>query len=1080
MNHYPQEMVAQPAPLLFVQGLVASTGSNTEIKLLLGSKIVQLTNSQGLMVPRSYPVVNSSHIGAELETQLLKFNVDGIWDNDIYQKSQRRVFNKYRIRFVGNSVKLPPRKEVHEEPSILSPFHHESDLYPDGIISREWMIKYLHLLPAVFIGVYELKSFESQEDATESDSILIDELRIIMDFFAASRTSFVPVILHENSTLGVNRVNVIQMSIKDVKFYRTSGDDCGTFVSNILTSVESNCLDFYNAMDKRLRKKQNAGLSEIPYRGAYKETALMARHSFKMNIVQQFKTQFQQCVKFLEHGYENIIELMKSITLNSSSWMQFRQLLDIITIHICRAYLLLREANIAYKKFDIHLQNVVSILNRFYLSPDASSTLSWKTIQLQWLAELCDKCPKELVPTDRTLAPLKYLKSGMTKYTLSSLRLPNTAFLYTSAAKMKQRYRQSIYTGSTPIKDEYLQLDETSLQISEYIIQSLNRAVRSLTSSSVPFPRIEGSIYFRLGEEYFQTNNYAMSSSNFKLALISLEREKWHHLTSVVFWRLYQCSLQLKKPHDGLKYLLILLTIEPVYVEKQVSALLKFCDWSVFDCTTFEYNYADIPLANAEVWFDRPVANLGQKIACYLRIKPALKCEHFLNPTINSIYCKAGGEAKIVSGPFEFSDDLFQTIRFTFDQPTKVGFELLVLEISLKPSFSIKFSLNAEQVENAPNVVTIVPTIPDVELTIDTTGPLFSSQKYDAFVVYKNLENEELKIKVEASVNNSIIKLSDANSQIELAPLGQVSRTIKFTAPAKDGESSLDLILLHDHGALVQKKIPFQVINPFLCQFHILPLPNYEIKTEIPDHMIQEFTLTESTRKWCLESKIQNSCEKSLMLGESNVSTLTENASFAKLPEGSDMNLAYQGRILENRQQVTYYHHFTTNRLVTAQGVLPLQLQLNLKFKPCEESSSREFEFVSAVCQQSVTLSDPRLLLNIVKISETTLIVKYIIENPGEVALQFITRLIHSVDIHLRDAYHTRDFTVPPKTRVEINFVGDLNEDNVDGFVKIPRLVVYDRVYQVYLSILVATLGLSTASNGDFLMFSKTGENIDE
>lgn len=106
MNHYPQEMVAQPAPLLFVQGLVASTGSNTEIKLLLGSKIVQLTNSQGLMVPRSYPVVNSSHIGAELETQLLKFNVDGIWDNDIYQKSQRRVFNKYRIRFVGNSVKL--------------------------------------------------------------------------------------------------------------------------------------------------------------------------------------------------------------------------------------------------------------------------------------------------------------------------------------------------------------------------------------------------------------------------------------------------------------------------------------------------------------------------------------------------------------------------------------------------------------------------------------------------------------------------------------------------------------------------------------------------------------------------------------------------------------------------------------------------------------------------------------------------------------------------------------------------------------------------------------------------------------
>lgn len=187
MNHYPQEMVAQPAPLLFIQGLVASTNLTTETELLSGSKIVQLTNSQGIMVSRNYPVVNSSHIVAELETQLLKFNVDGIWDNGIFQKSQRRVFNRYRIRFVGNSVKLPPRKEVHEEPSLLSPFHHESDLYPDGIISREWMIKYLHLLPSVFVGIYELSSFESQDEAMDSDSILIDELRIIMELFAASK-----------------------------------------------------------------------------------------------------------------------------------------------------------------------------------------------------------------------------------------------------------------------------------------------------------------------------------------------------------------------------------------------------------------------------------------------------------------------------------------------------------------------------------------------------------------------------------------------------------------------------------------------------------------------------------------------------------------------------------------------------------------------------------------------------------------------------------------------------------------------------------------------------------------------------
>ncbi|ANZ75276.1 BA75_02270T0 [Komagataella pastoris] len=1079
MNHYPQEMVAQPAPLLFIQGLVASTNLTTETELLSGSKIVQLTNSQGIMVSRNYPVVNSSHIVAELETQLLKFNVDGIWDNGIFQKSQRRVFNRYRIRFVGNSVKLPPRKEVHEEPSLLSPFHHESDLYPDGIISREWMIKYLHLLPSVFVGIYELSSFESQDEAMDSDSILIDELRIIMEFFAASKTSFVPVILHENSTLGVNRVNVIQTSIKGIRFHSTSDDDYGTFVSNILTSIESNCLDFYNAMDKRLRKKQIAGLSEISYRGAYKETALMARHSFKMNIVQQFKTQFQQCVKFLEHGYENIIELMKGIALNSASWMQFRQLLDIITIHICRAYLLLREANIAYKKFDIHLQNVVSILNRFDLNSYSPSTLSWKTVQLQWLAELCDKCPKELVPTDRPLALLKYLKSGMTKYTLSSLRLPNTAFLYTSAARMKQRYRQRVYFGSTPIKDEYLQLNETSLQISEYIIQYLNRAVRSLTSSSVPYARIEGSIYFRLGEEYFQTHNYAMSSSNFILALISLEREKWHHLTSVVFWRLYQCSLQLKRPHDGLKYLLIILTIDPAYVEKQVTALLKFCDWSVFDKTNFEYSFADMPLANAEIWFDRTTAKVGQKIACFLKIRPGLKCEHFSSPIINSIHCKVGGEVEIVSGPFQFENERFETIHFTFAHATKVNFEFLVIEISLKPGFSLKFSLNAEQVKNVPNVVTIVPTTPGVELTIDTTGPLFSSQEYDAYVVYKNTENEELKIKVEVSVNNSMLKLSDADSQIELPGLGQVSKAITFTAPAKVGNGLLDLVVLDDHGPLVQKKIPFQVISPFICQFRILPLPNYDIKSEAPDQMIQEFALTESTRKWFLESKIQNSYEKGLRLCESSISTLIDKALFARLPEGLDMNLVNRGRTLQNRQQAMYYHHFTTNRLVTAQGVLPLQLQFKLKYKTCLEGS-REFEFVSAVSQQNLTLSDPRLLLSIVKRSKTTMVVKYIIENPGEVALQFITRLIHSVDIHLREAYDTCDLAVTPKTRVEINLVGDLNEDNVDGSVKIPRLIVYDRVYQVYLPILVATPELSIASNGDFLMFSKTGEDLDK
>ncbi|CDK29678.1 unnamed protein product [Kuraishia capsulata CBS 1993] len=628
MNRFPKEVTSIPSPLVIVQGLgkdgipEGSPKSEPEHNTPRDASISIPTihsienplhgayceNNEA--ITRSFPNISAAS-GLELVALFKRHDVsDRFWDSSLASTSTSN--SKFRLKFV-NEYSLPAlkqQKRPHSDATVtgsssassdtssttdrtssspLSPFNAESELSSDSILSLHWLQKYGQLHPSVFISVHELETdITDPAQIKEADALIVKELLVQKEQFFKRKIRFLSIVLSsesgENDPGLTGRIESIRkltgLPSRTGLLFLPAGTqrEMDGFMGGLLQLLHSWTNDFYALMERRIRKT----LAK-PAPSSYGSTSYDARYSLKLGLIAQARRNFDTAVKSMEHSYEKLIEVLRTKSQYDRVWTELRLLVDMTAMHITRLYLALGNSNVAYRKFEIHIQIVSGLLSDKSIALDSYTTLSWLSLQYAWLAELVECVPSTIVPTDRSFQP-SYDVKGKAVLGESVDSMPQGGFLFLRSVTFL-RQRKSMATKTSPNSkstDPYMSLplsDELQFDYGEQIIHYLERAIESFErGKKSKFSRSESFIYFQLGEEHFLRHNYGMSANNYIVALSIVRNEHWSFILSVALFRLYRCSLEFKNYEDAISHLLEICTIKEELLDPRIKKLPNISD----------------------------------------------------------------------------------------------------------------------------------------------------------------------------------------------------------------------------------------------------------------------------------------------------------------------------------------------------------------------------------------------------------------------------------------------------------------------------------------------------------------------
>lgn len=345
-------------------------------------------------------------------------NISGkSWDNCILKN---RIFTgKYIVRVestekaIEDDIKKTKSTENHH--SILSPFNPNSDLFPNGILSEKWFLKYTRHLPFAVINFHTL----------ENDTELANVLAKNRDRYHSLGVKYVAILLSDSDPVAdQDRVDALRVASGLPRltglFYLNSAAatvdrDAKVLAAALIGNLRAPAADFYAAVEAHIKQRSKKYYNVSPGGQTTVETSielnprfLEIRNMVKLAMVLQFlhPNNVELALPLLETSYERLIDLMDELSLkffphdnlplahDSALYAQFRNLLDIIAFHLVRGYFSTEEPIAALRKHQAHLANVVDFGKPFHSLQELAV---WTSIQYHWLADLMVLVPNSII-----------------------------------------------------------------------------------------------------------------------------------------------------------------------------------------------------------------------------------------------------------------------------------------------------------------------------------------------------------------------------------------------------------------------------------------------------------------------------------------------------------------------------------------------------------------------------------------------------------------------------------------------------------------------------------------------------------
>lgn len=520
-------------------------------------------------------------LGTGPETAYLKTYLDqvqpvqSIWDNSIIKN--RLLATKFRLLYVSSETDIAKKINSHKSHaenthSPISPFNSKSDLFPSGVISAEWFEKYTRDVPFAAVCVYNL-DLESKNDPNIAETLAQTRQKYLdynVRFVAIVVSSSVDVedriaYLRQFSGLA-NLLGLFHLLL----LVETLDTECEVLVSSLLNTLKTSATDFYSNIElrvkQRLKKYYTMPRSEIKTSVELLPKILETRNMIKQGVLLQLMHphNVESSLHFLEQSYENILDLInqnsghffsKSRTTHDIKvYVQWRTLLDVITIHLVRGYLSIEESVLAMRRHQAHIGVVV----RFLESHSQPGTKLWIATQKQWLAQLLALVPTSILQELHGDSSAKGKKPRRNIEYLGGLLLEDKSLVITSPGLLyKAAANELTAVNETEINSEiFSQCFSSAKDILNYRINLLELAKDNITSlDSAPLGSLEILLTCEIADTYVDLQDYETAVEYYELAQEKCLTPSWAGIYQLLSKKIILTAQKIENSNIALKQL---------------------------------------------------------------------------------------------------------------------------------------------------------------------------------------------------------------------------------------------------------------------------------------------------------------------------------------------------------------------------------------------------------------------------------------------------------------------------------------------------------------------------------------------
>ncbi|KAL9624823.1 MAG: hypothetical protein Q9160_000869 [Pyrenula sp. 1 TL-2023] len=424
MEAYSEDFVAHNFPLVVLSGLGDDPAAPSEQR----DQPRTLLHEGGFRVTSDLPLLKGRLAAQLLEVFQAADSTTAPWLGRPLRGSNAGP--RYRIKRTGRTYALPPRKAPppphsprlgpshngdNAPPPIvlhstLSPLTPSSPLFPDGIITPLWITKHQNRLPAVFI--FFLPFTSDPNTSSLLDNRLKIEINTVKSVFTSTnyKTKLIAVLLCEegdDSPLDVDdRLPSIRratgLDTKSLLFLspESSKDEVRDFTNNLLSNLQSNCLEYYRDLSKHARRKRNRGNAPPPTGPPVSGTSQVlpaqgwnVRYEFKMGIFAEFRQEMDAAGRNFDNAYEILVnsELLESFSHWSPRFNEARMLADVIAIRTIRCLLWNGSPSAAVKSWLNHRERIRDFINRRGKGTRSYGWEAWEALWTKTMAQLIER-----------------------------------------------------------------------------------------------------------------------------------------------------------------------------------------------------------------------------------------------------------------------------------------------------------------------------------------------------------------------------------------------------------------------------------------------------------------------------------------------------------------------------------------------------------------------------------------------------------------------------------------------------------------------------------------------------------------
>lgn len=1123
MESYPTQLLAHLAPLVVVQGV-----DHTQCKFLpveTTSRDVEEVKDNPLLrsteqLKRSHPPIASIPFVEDVLKIWRKYHVDGVaWDSNSTKQHIPTHPHRYRLKPV-DQYSLPKKSK----PSPISPLTEGSPTHSNGMLSLEWVQKYRAMIPCIYISFYGIDTEITDPLSVEkADEELSKEINTLREQLTQRNIKLLAIIVSERST-ALNpeleeRVNSIRrltgMNSRNGILLLSSGTqkEVSLFALNILQIIKIVSSEFYSNLDKVICQRRAKSLAAIDSTSsATSKSITEVRYSLKLGFLNEMRQQYDLSVKNFETGYENLVELLNAMPIESKDWNHTRLLLDITLFHIVRIYFYLEQTNTAFKKFDIHLQSVIYFLKQKNVAVGSFSVCCWLSQQFKWLAQLSDLSPTSLVPSE-----VPYKVDSLNK--VSPLVLPHSGYLYLQSVDLWRR-------KGTIDQDEHVDPYAKTLEnenFEESLINLLKFSKLAFQKKDNTFNRSIAYVNYQLAEEYFKLKDFDKAFNCFEQTLDCLKEDDWSYLLAVVHLRLLECSIELKKYYSSVLNLLEL-SILPQnlmpkgYINKankltnkesNFKTLLQSGEQELVINTAMD---SSLDVFETSILFKTATVPLSRDVQMQLKVKS--KTNDVLDSTVlddllltfdgtlSSVVLNHDPTAElkcmVTLKDMEYDSEkncYLGTANLQFKSLEQKIFNIIISALKIgkntcssvsgtmsyhdgfKVKLSTPISNNAFKYyhswtntngtqdvigTNDPSSCEVIPRVPETKVTlVDVPTSVIAGEKLKIILSIKNEDHENVDVDISADIvlgEQRIEHIWDGSEKnnLELTSIEKSTdarHVLSFQVPSvsKDDEQrTINLVVNVIYYVNHDKDVPIKDSIEFT-----LPIMDpFDITVSIyprirDDDMPSAFEIEDKDTGVTKPARFWLMRTNIVMKPGFEISVLEDELGIKSLNEHVICREITADRNWKKTEGKIISDHFVETVIADGHTYRNIGFEATLRMKWQRKGCDDVDEYIHEKWKLSLPLLDPRVLLDVETNEENNdLVLNYLIENPTSRVFSFSTNMIENQSFQVSGTKSLNQLSVLPCTRQPLVFHAT---PLTAGWLQLPQLKVYDLNYRVNL-----------------------------